>query len=149
MEQNEMVQKLSEKANLSPDLARDALERSGWDLLDAIILLEKEGKISPLTASMTTVENQTQYEVVKPTASGKKRRSQGERDSFSRFIDKCVELAKKSIEYSFIVNRKKKEILAVPVFLMIIVVLAAFTAAASALFIGLLFDCRYSVEKRD
>lgn len=150
MEHNEMVQKLSEKANLSPDLARDALERSDWDLLDAIILLEKEGKIAPLTSSMTTVENQTPYEEVKPTAAGKKKRTDksGE-DGFSRFIDKCIELIKKSIEYSLVVNRKGKEILAIPVALMIIVVVAAFSASALALFIGLFFDCKYSVEKRD
>lgn len=149
MEHNEMVKKLSEKANLSPEMAEDALTRANWDLLDAIILLEKEGKIAPLTSSMTTVENETGYVEVKPTASGKKSRTRGEKDAFSRLIDKCVELIKKSIDHSLIVRRNGKELLAVPVALMIIVVVAAFSAAAMALFIGLLFDCKYAVEKRD
>ena len=57
MDKNDMVKKLHEKSGISEEDARDALERSSWDMLDALQLLESEGKIQPLTASMTTVEN--------------------------------------------------------------------------------------------
>ena len=55
MEQNDMVNKLHEKADISKEDARDALERANWDMLEALQILEKEGKIKPLTASMTNI----------------------------------------------------------------------------------------------
>ena len=40
MEKFEMIEKLSARANVSFADARDALEASDWDMLDALILLE-------------------------------------------------------------------------------------------------------------
>ena len=71
MEQNDMVKKLHEKANIPEDIARDALVRADWDMLEALLILEKEGKIKPLTSSMTTVEDKSNYEEVRRTASDK------------------------------------------------------------------------------
>ena len=45
MDQMEMVEKLRQKANVSYEEARDALEKSAWDLLDALVYLEGQGKI--------------------------------------------------------------------------------------------------------
>ena len=47
----EMVETLREKANVSYEEAKTALEASNWDLLDAILLLESEGKIAPETST--------------------------------------------------------------------------------------------------
>ena len=66
MEQLEMVKKLHEKAGVSYDEARDALVRANWDMLEAVRILEEEGKIAPLVSSMTTFdENNTKYEEVR------------------------------------------------------------------------------------
>ena len=43
----EMVEKLREKSNVSYDEAKTALEASNGDLLDAIVLLERKGKVAP------------------------------------------------------------------------------------------------------
>ena len=43
----EMVEILRDKANVSYEEAKAALENSNWDLLDAMLLLEKEGKVNP------------------------------------------------------------------------------------------------------
>ncbi|MBO5256257.1 MAG: UBA/TS-N domain protein, partial [Clostridia bacterium] len=64
MEHIEMVERLHEKANISYTDAKDALERSGWDMLEALVLLEREGKIDPLTASTTSTDDGTSYEKV-------------------------------------------------------------------------------------
>ena len=45
MNEYEKVEKLREKANVSYEEAKAALEKCNWDLLDAIVLLEREGKI--------------------------------------------------------------------------------------------------------
>jgi len=46
-----MVETLREKANVSYEEAKAALEASNWDLLDAIVLLEGEGKIPTETST--------------------------------------------------------------------------------------------------
>lgn len=45
MERMEMVEKLRLKAQVSYEEAKLALENSDWDLLDALVYLEKEGKV--------------------------------------------------------------------------------------------------------
>ncbi len=43
----EQVEKLREKANVTFEEAKEALDASGGDLLDALIYLEKKGKVKP------------------------------------------------------------------------------------------------------
>jgi len=43
----EKVDKLVERADVSYEVAKEALEASNGDLLDAVILLEREGKLGP------------------------------------------------------------------------------------------------------
>lgn len=45
MDHLEMVEKLREKTNVSYEEASAALEKCNWDLLDALLLLESEGKL--------------------------------------------------------------------------------------------------------
>ncbi len=55
MEQLEKVEKLREKTGVTYDEAKIALEANDWDVLDAIVYLEKQGKIkSPNISSYTT-----------------------------------------------------------------------------------------------
>ncbi|NLO13382.1 MAG: ubiquitin, partial [Clostridiales bacterium] len=44
MDHFEMVEKLRQKANVSYEEAKAALEHSEWDLLDALVYLESQGK---------------------------------------------------------------------------------------------------------
>ena len=59
----EKVEKLVQKANVSYEEAKAALDKADGDLLDAIIILEKEGKTqAPRQSSFSTeYEQQTQY----------------------------------------------------------------------------------------
>ncbi len=50
----EMVELLREKANVSYEEAKNALEAADWDLLEAIVLLEREGKTGKESASYST-----------------------------------------------------------------------------------------------
>ncbi|MBQ4354127.1 MAG: DUF4342 domain-containing protein [Clostridia bacterium] len=146
MEHNEMVKKLHEKAGIPADEARDALERADWDMLEALIILEKEGKIAPLTASMTTIEHKSAYEEVTATASKKSDgRFKKQADSF---FDKLGELLTKSLTHSFYIERKGKEVLSVPVLIMLIITASMFQFVIIALLVGLFLDCCYSVEDR-
>ena len=55
MEFFEKVEALREKANVSYEVAKEAMEACNYDMLDAMIYLEKQGKVnSGSTASYTT-----------------------------------------------------------------------------------------------
>ena len=46
MDHYEMVENLRTKANVTYEEAKAALEASDWDMLDALVLLESEGKVN-------------------------------------------------------------------------------------------------------
>ena len=55
MEQFEKVEKLREKTGVSYEDAKKALEEHDWDMLEAIVALENEGKIKkPEVSTYTT-----------------------------------------------------------------------------------------------
>ena len=58
----EMVELLREKANVSYEEAKDALETANWDLLDAIVLLEREGKTQNRPSSYSTKNEEAEEE---------------------------------------------------------------------------------------
>ncbi len=45
MERNEMINILIRKANINEEEAQEVLEKCNWDLLDAIVYLERRGKV--------------------------------------------------------------------------------------------------------
>ena len=63
MEMMEKVERLREKANVTYEEAKAALEQTGGDLLDAMVLLERQGKVKePAQSTFSTdYEEQTEY----------------------------------------------------------------------------------------
>ena len=138
MEHIEMIEKLRDKAGVTREEAADALARADWDMLEALVLLEREGRIPPLTSSVATAS---------PAGNRRSTGSESVKGSVSA-MERIRDLFMKSISYSFIVRRQGKEILFLPVLVGIVIVLASFRVSAVALVLGLCFGCRYSVEKR-
>lgn len=142
MEHIEMVERLHEKAKISYSDAKDALERSGWDMLEALVLLEKEGKIAPLTASASSSDTDTSYEEVKATASKKE-------NAFVEALGTAGEKAKRlfhdSLSTYFVVKRQGNELIRVQVLIALLICLCMWEVVLAALVIGLLFDCRYAL----
>ncbi len=147
MDQLEKVEKLKERANVTYEEAKEALEASNWDLLDAMVYLEKMGKTeAPRQETYSTsYEEQSQYVSVKDKVKEKKKND-------SPFVQagKLVRLLlKKSRENFFCVSRKGEEILKIPVLLLICVLLIAWHITLIALIAGLFFDCTYSFCGKD
>lgn len=150
MERIEMVEKICEKANVTMEEAKVVLEKNSWDLLDAMVDLERQGKIIQDTGARTssgTADSQA-YEQVNPTASGgeKGKYSKSGKKALQKVWDKIVELFHKSLSNSFIVSREEKILVNVPVLVLILLALAAFWLTAIALIAGLFFDLRYSFQ---
>ena len=141
MDNLEKVEKLRERANVTYEEAKEALENNDWDLLDAMVALEKEGKtVKPeQTAYSTSYEEQPVTETV---SAGVKKEKEGIKGFFRRFFDICRNNA-------FVVKRNEEQIINIPVILMIVILFFSWRVSLVVLVVGLFFGFRYSFEGRD
>lgn len=138
MDQFEKVERLRERANVSYEEARRALEDCGWDILDAMIFLEKCGKVhGPEQSSYTTRSESAKIHVEE-----KECRSTFS-DNLRRFGKWCLGLVEKGNNNSFCVERDDKEIFRVPVTLLVVLLIFAFWVVVPLLVVGLFFSMRY------
>ena len=166
MEHMDMIDKLREKAGITREEAADALTRADWDMLEALVILEREGRIAPLTSSVVTSDTSGAGAGAKGNgfsgayggcgyagAQTGSARSYGyagnARSGGPTLGDRIRTLAKNSIAYSFLVRREGKVVISLPVLVFLIILLAAFRITAVALLVGLFCGCRFSLEKRD
>ena len=161
MEHIEMIEKLREKAGITREEAADALTRANWDMLEALVILEREGKVKPLTSSVVTASPQaygsygqngangtySSYGTYDPNTPGSSYGTRGPAGPTAG--DRLKALFRNAVIYSLIVRRNGKVVISLPVFLFAGILLAAFRLSAVALLLGLFLGCKYSVEKRD
>lgn len=139
MNHYEMVEKLRQKANVSYEDAKVALEACDWDMLDALILLESQGKVKDAVGGpeFTTQEP--------PKENQPEKRRNDFKSCARRFFDFVIKLLKKGNENSFvIVNRHHEELIAVPLTVLILLLVCIWPGTLIALIVGLFFGLRYS-----
>ena len=147
MERYEMAELLSQKAGVTLEEARQALEDNGWDMLDAMIALERAHKTAGGVHVKTGPEG---------TDSGvRKVKSVARRDGprfFSNGFAVLWEYAKKllhiTMDNNFVVTRHGKQIMAVPVLVMLVLLVVSFGLMLVVLIAGLFCSCRYHFEGR-
>lgn len=148
MDQFEKVEKLRQRANVTYEEAKEALTACEWDLLDAMVYLEKQGKVKGPSQSTfsTSYEEQEQFESVKDKVNGQK-------ESSEEFIQKLGRLFKKGFQKSkdnyFCVRRKGEDIFKVPVWVFILVLLCTWHVTLLIMIIALFFECEYSFCGKD
>lgn len=152
MDNLEKVEKLREKTGVTYEEAKQALEACSYDLLDAIIYLEKLGKVKgPEISSYTTDSTQ------KSTSEFEQAQQTYNKDCckvtlgqmMDRFFKWCGNVLKKSVECKFIVSRRGSNIINVPVLLLVIALICAFWVVIPLLIVGLFCECRYRFEGID
>ena len=158
MDHFEMVEKLRAKANVSYEEAKAALEASDWDILDALVLLESEGKVkdAPENKEYTTQEKK---EYTWQTKNG------GEvKVSVSSALSKLwawiKELIRKGNKNQFVISRRNKsmfdqpmeELIAFPITVLVLLILVPGVGLPTiliALVVGLFLGARYSFRGPD
>lgn len=149
MDKLDKVEKVCEKTGVSYEEARTALEQCDYDVLDAIVLLEQQGKTNRQSAHHTTSNAQV-------TMSTDMVRAQQEYEQSSRktrfgevagrVIEVLRNLCVRGLEVSFVVIRNGEQVLAIPVLLLVILILFLFPATIPLLIVGLFFGFRYHFE---
>ncbi|MDR0406224.1 MAG: DUF4342 domain-containing protein [Clostridiales bacterium] len=147
----EQVEKLREKAKVTYDEAKAALDASDGDILEAIILLERQGKVPPpehggyySSKSEKPPEREYAYRASEEAYRG---------ETFSRlagrFFKWCGRVIARGNANTFEVRRGDKTIISVPVTVLALLLVFAFWVVIPLLVIGLFFGCRYLFRGAD
>ena len=145
----EQVEKLKERANVSYEDAKSALEYTDGDLLEAVIYLERQGKIrGPELSSYNTQEGPRER---RQHQHGNKRYGNGEyinqgptiRQQMRYFFRKFCDLVRKTNANHFEVSRDGESLISMPVTLLILSIICFFWVTLPLLIIALFFGCRY------
>jgi hypothetical protein len=110
----EKIDLLRERANVSYREAKEALEKCGGDVVEALSHLEEENKIKPEEKPFKT----------------------------PRFIEKIKDLISKANEIKVVISKNGKNILNIPSTLAILFIVLALPAAVVFLVIALIAGCR-------
>ncbi|NLY71286.1 MAG: DUF4342 domain-containing protein [Clostridiales bacterium] len=141
----EQVEKLRDKANVSYNDAKEALEATDGDLLEALIYLEKKGKVTPPEGGGYYKSKADSSE---SKDSSKEEGSKTNRNSFAdlarKFVRYCGKLIHKG-NINYLVIKKDGEVKTkFPATLLVIMLLFFFWVTMPLLIIGLFFGFRYS-----
>ncbi len=149
MEEFEKVERIVEKANVSYEDAKKALEESGGDMLDAMIWLEKAGKVkAPSQSSFNTQQNSNgRYENVADAVN----RSEGSKaKSVFKSIGEALGKAfRYTIDNSLMVLKGNEEVIRLPLLAAIIALLIGWEILIIIMIISLFLDCRYKIVGKD
>ncbi len=145
----EQVQKLRDRANISYEEAKKALEETNGDLLQAMINLEKQNKIkAPEAGGYYNSQGEQQGGKGDGRGHRREKKSAAEKDSsfkeqVSAFFKWCGKIIHKGNINNFEVLKEDRRILMLPVTALVLLILFAFWLVVPLIIIGLFFGYRY------
>ena len=142
MDKLEKVERLREKANVSYEEARAALEETGGDLLDAMVLLEKMGRVKAPGQSTysTEYDEQREYLRVKETVEEQEKAAPSVGRTLGRVFRGIVRFIRGT---SFIVSRREETVFTMPTWVFALLLFLFWELLAPVMIIALFFGIRY------
>lgn len=138
MEFLEKVEKLREKTNISYEEAKKILTETDGDLLEAMILLEKQGRIDPPAGLGAAPQ---------AGADGSSKKDGG--DTWHGFVRWLKSLVRRGNRNSLQIRRHGEVIAAMPVTAFVAALVFAFWVTFPLLIIGLFCGCSYGFRGPD
>lgn len=147
----EQVEKLREYANVSYDEAKAALESANGDILQAVIELERQGKIGTPEGEGKFVSDSIQkQDYQKEGTKGKKTHTNDKAHSGDTFKESMGKLwafiagiIHKGNINALVVEKNGEQLVKLPVTALVILLLCAFWIVVPLLVVGLFFSFRY------
>ena len=152
MEKLKLVEKLKNKANISYEEAKDVLEKSNWDMLEAMLYLEAHGKVQKPSISIFYTneskesynENGEEVNLKKDTNENNfenKNSFEGVFEAICKAIDTCNNIFIEII-------RNSRVILKIPFTVLIVLLFFAFWIVIPLMIIGLFFNMEFLVSSK-
>lgn len=147
----EQVEKLRERANISYDEAKLALEETNGDVLEALIQLEKKGSVAPPQGGGYYSSEKSNAESEGPTfgKEGNKYSQSQKEKPLRRFFKFCGEVVRRGNINSFEAIKDGESKLTVSITVLVILILLFFWVTVPLLVIGLFFGFRYVFKGPD
>ena len=148
----EQVEKLRHYANISYDEARNALEKAGGDILEAIIILEKQNLVKESINggyhNTRRGKQNTENDFKESEAKNGTRVDKNKGTSFSELMGRVFKwlgaiISKGNMNYLEVV-KDGNNVIAIPVTVFAILLLFMFWAIVPLIVIGLFFGYRYT-----
>ena len=149
MDNMQMVEKLREYADVTYEEAKAALDEANGDLLEAVILLERQGKTKkPEQSTYTTkAEEQPQYQDVRERIEQQeKKASDGFGRKTGRAVKKMVNILRRNF---FQVTRSDNLLFQMPVWVFALILLFFWETVIPVMLISLFFGVRFSFTGED
>ena len=145
MEMMEKVERLREKANVTYEEAKAALEQTGGDLLDAMVLLERQGKVKePAQSTFSTdYEEQTEYVKVRDKVEEQEKSAPSFGRTVGRLFRGFIRFIKKT---TFIVTKGEEAVFTMPTIVFVLLLFFFWEILAPVMIVALFFGIRYSFE---
>ena len=145
MEMIEKVERLREKAEVTYEEAKAALEQSDGDLLDAMVLLERQGKVrKPAQSTFSTdYEEQTEYIRVRDKVEEQEQSAPSFGRTLGRLFRGFIGFIRKT---TFIVTREEGVVFTMPTIVFAVLLFFFWEILAPVMIIALFFGVRYSFE---
>lgn len=146
MDNIEMIEKLREKADVTYDEAKEILESLNWNMLDALIALEKEGKLKKTENSSYTTKQETP-ENFDNFADDKNRESFG---SVMKKIFRWIgNVLSRGMDNKLCIANENSDFISIPLTILAVLMIPAFWLIVIALCVAFFTGCTFSIEGPD
>jgi len=147
----EQVERLRGKTNVSFEDAKAALEASNGDLLDAIIYLEKHGKVAPPSGGgyYSNQNTTNEYQSLGAAKEPQPRPGESFSDMMARFGRFLCKLFDKGNTNYLEAKRYGKTIFSLPVTVVVVLMIFLFWVVVPLFAVSLFFSFRYSFRGND
>ena len=151
MDHYDMAVKLADRANVTFADAKEALDQCNWDMLEAIVLLEEQGKTSARSAAHSTEsgecarrsgeEESERQEECRQREDTRRERAASRKEKTRETAGRCKRFL---CDNRLIMDDKQgKELFSVPIWIPAVVLIAWFWAVLIVFAVCLLLGCRF------
>ncbi len=158
MESHKLIDKLKNETSISYEEAEIALEKSNWDILDAMLYLEEKGKVQKPSVSIFYTneykENYNQREITRNkdqennNKNGKKNNyNDGKKNNtFEGFFVVVCKILDTGNNIFLEIKRESKTLIRIPITVIILLLIFTFWIVIPLYIIGLFFGIEFSLS---
>lgn len=140
-----MAEKLVEKCGITYEEAGEVLKEADYDLLEAMIILERRGRLGNGVNKYSTGIMQNNY-------TSTRYESAADAESLGEFIKiawrKLCEFCRDLLKYQVVISKNGREMINFPLILAIILVCCTAGVVFATVVISLMSGCSYSIRKK-
>lgn len=140
-----MAEKLVEECGITYEEAGEVLKEADYDLLEAMIILERRGRLGNGVNKYSTGIMQNNY-------TSTRYESAADAESLGEFIKiawrKLCEFCRDLLKYQVVISKNGREMINFPLILAIILVCCTAGVVFAAVVISLMSGCSYSIRKK-